>query len=405
MNRLRSSLMLLTFAGAIASAPACAEEPMWRLSGFGTLGAGYHGSEDLVYRRDLEQATGYRGGRLGFRGDSRLGVQASATFNPSWSTQIQAVSRLDSEGKWAPQLSWTFIRYAPTDGIDFRVGRLGVDLYIDGDSRHVGYAFTAVRPSPEVLGVVTQDLFDGMDVTFRRPVGSGVASLRLYGGRSRGDLSLYGQQYRPPDAQRLGATLEWLSEGLTVRAAWGDTYTGKDDVLMPLASALASVPSPVAQRRATQIDTSHHLTFVGLGALYEHGPFSAQGLFSFVRFSQFPTYEGGGANIILAYRVGAWKPYVTYSRLNLKPKEARSLSLSAPYAGLQAAYFRTVDRLSMDQQTVGIGVRYDFARDYALKFQIDRVKASESALLVDSIGMPARDASMTLYSVALDFVF
>lgn len=99
-----------------------------------------------------------------------------------------------------------------------------------------------------------------------------------------------------------------MSEGLTLRAAWGDTHTSNDRALAPLAAALAAAPSAVAQQRATQIDASHHLTFAGLGALYERGPFSAQALFSWTRCSQFPTYRGNGANVLMAYRVGACKP-------------------------------------------------------------------------------------------------
>jgi hypothetical protein len=398
-------LAILLSLSAAASAGNDTQEPVWRLSGFGTFGAGYHGSEGFTYRRDLEQAGGHDGGRLGFRGDTRIGVQASASFDARWSAQVQSVSRLDSEGKWTPQLSWTFLRYTPSDTLDMRIGRLGVDLYLDGDSRHVGYAFTAVRPAPEVLGVVTQDLFDGIDLTLRRPAGDGLLSLRLYGGRSRGDLSLYGRQYRPPEARRLGATLDWVSEGLTLRAAWGDTYTTRDTALQPLATALASVPIPLAQARAAQFDTSHHLTFAGLGFLFERGPFSAQGMFSWSRFSQFPTYHGQGANVILGYRVGAFKPYVTYSRVSLDPSEQTDLSLPAPLAGLQSAYAGAVDRLTMNQRSIGAGVRYDFAPNYAVKFQIDRINAAESILIIDSRGMPARDVGMTLYSIALDFVF
>ncbi|OYW25821.1 MAG: signal protein, partial [Methyloversatilis sp. 12-65-5] len=312
---------------------------------------------------------------------------------------------LDSEGKWTPQLSWSFLRYTPSDSLDMRIGRLGVDLYLDGDSRHVGYAFTAVRPAPEVLGVVTQDLFDGLDLTLRRPAGHGVLSLRLYGGNSRGNLSLYGNRFRPSDARRRGATLDWASDGLTLRAAWGDTHTSHDRALAPLAAALAAVPGAVAQQRAAQIDASHHLTFVGLGALYERGPFSAQALFSWSRFSQFPTYRGNGASVLLAYRTGAWKPYVSYSRLSLEPQESRDLTLPAPLAGLQASYDFAVDRLTMNQRTISAGVRYDFARNYALKFQVDHVDAAESVLIIDERGMPARDVGLTLYSVTLDFVF
>ena len=106
-------LAISASSGALADDPA--SEPLWHFGGFGTLGAGYHSQEDVVYRRDLEQAGGIEGDKLGFRLDTRIGLQASATFNPRWSTTIQAVSRLNSEGNWAPMLSWGFVRYAPTD--------------------------------------------------------------------------------------------------------------------------------------------------------------------------------------------------------------------------------------------------------------------------------------------------
>ncbi len=398
------SLLALSVT-AVAAGRDAGDGQIWHFGGFGTLGAAYHGSEGLIYRRDLEQAKGYEGGRIGFRGDSRLGVQAAARFDSRWSALVQAVSRLDSEGGWEPQLSWTFLRFTPSDVLDIRLGRLGVDIYMDGDSRHVGYAFTTARPSSEVLGIVTQDLFDGMDVTLRHPVGTGVASLRLYGGRSRGSAFLYGTRFTPPEAFRTGLTAEWASENLTVRLAWGDVHTENDDALAPLAGALAALPVPLAQVRASQIDESHHLTFMGVGALYQRGPFFAQGLLSHLSFSQFPRYEGWNANLVLAWRVGSFKPFLSWSHLWFDPQESRSLTLSAPFSALQAAYDRTVQRLTMDQQTFGVGVRYDFARDYALKFQIDRVLADRSAILIDKSGMPARDVGMTLYSIALDFVF
>ena len=72
---------------------------------------------------------------------------------------------------------------------------------------------------------------------------------------------------------------------------------------------------------------------------------------------------------------------------------------------LQSFYDLVVNRLNSDQHSFGAGVRYDFAPNYALKFQIDHVSARESTLLMDDSGMPARNTNLTLYSVVLDFVF
>ena len=59
----------------------------------------------------------------------------------------------------------------------------------------------------------------------------------------------------------------------------------------------------------------------------------------------------------------------------------------------------------MNQHSLGAGVRYDFATNYALKMQVEKVRASSSSILITPAGMPVRDTSLTLFSVVLDFVF
>ena len=108
--------------------------------------------------------------------------------------------------------------------------------------------------------------------------------------------------------------------------------------------------------------------------------------------------------MVASYRIGAWKPYLTWGRISFEPDES-SLALPPPAAALQTVYDQVVDRLTMNQRTFGAGVRYDFATDYALKMQVEKVHASSSSILITSAGMPVRDASLTLFSVVLDFVF
>lgn len=409
------TLRSLLAAGALcASLPAVATDPVdrsgWRLGGFGTLGAGYHGEEDVQVRRDLEQAGGYQGGRLGFRADTRIGVQASAHFGPRWGAAIQGIGRLSRDNDWKPEVSWAFVRHSPTDWLDLRFGRLGVDIYLNGDSRHVGYAFTAARPAPELYGMVTEDRFDGADLTVSRPLGSGIASLKIYGGRGRGGYRLYGRSLANDSPLVLGASATWNSQNLTLKASWGSTYTRNDPSLLPLASALRAVPAVVsadAATRADQIGRSHRVNFAGLGALYERGAFSVESTLGWERFDAFPEFEGWAGTVLAAYRLGAWKPYVGYARNSFKP-DRRPLALPAlspQLIALQASYDSVTDRLRMDQHTVTLGVRYDIADNYALKFQLDRIDADASALLIDRQGMPVRDKSTTLYSIVLDFVF
>lgn len=385
-------------------------DPIWRLSGFGTLGAGYHGSDGIQVRRDLEQARGYEGGKLGFRADTRLGVQASATFGPDWGVTVQGLSRLTRDNDWEPEIIWAFVRHSPTDWLDLRIGRLGVDIYPSSDSRHVGYAFTAARPAPEVYGMATEDRFDGADITVSHPLGSGIASFKVYGGRGRGGYYLYGEALANDSPVTVGANTQWSSEALTLKAAWGSTYTARDPSLQPLASALRQVPavvSPMAGARAREIGISHHVNFASLGMLYEHGPLTVESTLGWERFTAFPRYEGWAGTVLAAWRIGAWKPYLGYARNRFTPDD-KPLSLPAlnpQLVMLQDAYDRVHDRLVFDQRTFTLGTRYDFGGNHALKFQIDHSDAAASTLFIGRTGMPVRDVSTTLYSVVLDFVF
>lgn len=410
--KLHRMLALILF-GALPG-PAFADDApadhFFSLSGFGTVGAGYHGSEGLVYRRDLEQAGGYEGGRVGFRMDSRIGVQLNATFSPRLGAMVQSISQLSRDGDWAPEINWAFVRYSPTEWLDLRFGRLGADIYLNGDSRHVGYAFTSIRPSPEVYGLLAEDRFDGMDMTFSGALGQGIASLKLYGGHTRGGYYLYGRTIENDKIRTLGATLQWSSESLTLRAAWSDIYASDDESLQPLAAALRSVPafiSPDAAVRAGEIGHSHRIIFAGLGALYDNGPLSIEALLGWQRFDAFPDYEGWAGNVLVGYRIGSWKPYIGYGRNNLQPnKKPLSLPPLTPgLAQLQATYDEVIDRLHVDQRTVTAGVRYDFAPNAALKMQIDHTDAAYSPILLDDRGMSIKDRTATLYSIVVDFLF
>lgn len=68
-TRRSATLCLLLILLSLSAGAACADDstqpPVWRVGGFGTVGAGHHGSDGLTYRRDLEQAGGHQGSRLG----------------------------------------------------------------------------------------------------------------------------------------------------------------------------------------------------------------------------------------------------------------------------------------------------------------------------------------------------
>jgi hypothetical protein len=57
------------------------------------------------------------------------------------------------------------------------------------------------------------------------------------------------------------------------------------------------------------------------------------------------------------------------------------------------------------QRTASIGFRYDISAHVDLKFQLDRVKLTDTALVFDRRVDTGRDAHMTIAAMAIDFVF
>lgn len=386
-----------------------------RLSGFGTLAASYHDAQDTQFRARADQREGAQAGRLETGIDSVLGVQADVRGDARWSSMAQVVVRKDGKGEWAPRLSWGFVKYSPTPGLELRAGRLGVDIYLDGDSPHVGYAYTTVRPYTDLYGQLSFDRFDGVDLRASTVVGEGELSLKLYGGRTRGEDYRGGYLFRREASTTLGATLQWESTALAMRLAWGQVRTPGDGLTPRLAGALREIAPLLPPELAAQAGTraaemegrNSNLSYVGLGMTWRHGPWSAQLLGVDASMNRFPGFEGWGVGSTLAYRAGAWKPFLTYSRGMLTPG-ARPLALPADQAELapiRAAYALATGLIANDQYSWGVGVRYDLMPNAALKLQLDRIEAKRSSMLLDGSGTSVGPRGVSVFTAALDFVF
>lgn len=383
---------------------------MWTVNGFGTLGAAHHDEADTRFRRSLDQRGGVREGHVEIRNDSLLGLQLNGVLDSRWSVMAQAVTRQDVERKWTPQLTWAFVKYIPNDWSEFRAGRMAVDIYLDGDSRHVGYVYTTVRPYADVYGRLTYDTFDGVDASFQRAMGSGLLRLKVFGGRTRGDTYLNDDVYPFELGRTFGATLDWIGRELSLKLSWGKMVTTRDRINAPLQAGLLAAGQffPDAAARAAEISSTNRISYLGLGVGWERGPFSLQVMGTDMEMTVYPGFEGWGMGATAAYRIGDWKPFVAYSRSILDPVE-RKLDLPVGVDPNIDALIQGWDFLNSyvrhDQYTMGVGVRWDFSPNAALKLQADRIEAKRSSSLLDDAGYRTGARAFTLLSASLDFVF
>lgn len=383
--------------------------PVWSVSGFGTLGVAYHDEDDTLFRRSVDQRGGVRSGHLETRGDSLLGLQLNGQIDANWSVMGQVVSRQDIDRKWTPQLTWGFVKYAPNDWSEFRAGRMAVDIYLDGDSRHVGYSYTTVRPYADVYGRLTYESFDGVDAVFQRIVGDNLLRFKLFGGRTRGSVFLNGEEHPVPLGRTFGATVDWIGPELSLKLSWGNMVTTRRDLHAPLRDALGEVAAlglGQAAERADEIVGSNRISYFGAGVGWERGPFALQLVATDMSMSVYPGFDGWGVGATASFRAGVWKPYATYSRSIIDPHErALTLPVGPLFEPLKGGWSLIHEYTRHDQHTVGAGVRYDFADRAALKLQVDRIEAKRSSSLLDDRGYRTGPRGLTLFSATIDFVF
>ena len=410
--------------------PAAEADARWSVSGFGTLGAAWHDADDTQFRRSVDQRRGTRANELDFGIDSTLGLQVHGALTPQWSVLAQAVMNQGRHGEWGPHLVWGFVKYVPNDWLELRAGRLVTDIYLDGDSRHVGYAYTAVRPYADVYGRLTYDNFDGLDATVQHALGDGLLRFKLFGGRTRGSVFLNDREHPVKVGRSFGATLDWIGPELSLKLSWGNMVTTRNDIYAPLRPVLQGVAEGAhalgdhrlaaqASTLASEIANSNRIGYLGAALAWERGPLSLQLMGTDMSMTVFPGFEGWGAGATAAYRMGRWKPYVTWSRSLLDPKD-RPLDLDRPIppelppdlAGypvevgyLRGLYPTITGYTRHDQTTIGAGVRYDVVENVALKLQVDRIDAKRSSTLLDDRGYVTGPRALTVFSATLDFVF
>ena len=116
-----------------------------------------------------------------------------------------------------------------------------------------------------------------------------------------------------------------------------------------------------------------------------------------------PAYEDSKAGYALAaYRFGELTPYLGISR-SFSTEETLP---SSPLPGIDALTAMMVSQSHIDQYTVTLGGRWDIRKNLAMKAQVDWINGKPSSLFLFKNPDPINwDGNMTVYSLALDFVF
>lgn len=411
-------------AQEVSGAEGISKEKMFQLRGFGTL-ALTHSSEknaDFITSAYQPNGAGYtRNPDYGV--DSRVGLQMDVKFSDRIRGVVQVVSERQHDGTFTPVLEWANVRFEITPNFSVRLGRVSIPVFMESDTRKVGYAITWLRPPVDAYSICPLTANDGIDVSYRLQLGQ--ANLTLQGALGNADADRPGgTKLKARDGKLINAMLEYKSlivranyvtQHMTIEGAQVDTlFNG----LRSFGTAVAPY-SPSASQSAHELASAYEAdgkktSSYGVGAILDPGGWLVQAEWvrrtseSFLA-DQTAWYVNGG------YRLGKFTPYAGVSAVK---SDSERQSPGIPMAGLPAPFVPNalvlngglnaiLMRTSTDQRSWTAGVRWDLASKMDLKLQLDQVTPMRDSYGTFTNIQPGTTWNKKVYlvSAALDFIF
>ena len=402
-----------TLAAVTHSTPVLAQgAPQFVFSGYGTAGVVRSDERRGDYIVDVFRPDGPGFTReWSAEVDSRLGLQLSALFSPKLSAVVQVLSQQRHDDTFRPALEWANVRYQPTPESSLRVGRIVLPMFLVTDTRTVGYANPWVRPPVEVYSMVPVTHSDGVDASYRMTLGEAGNTLQASIGRTEPRLS--GDGAGKAVARELLVLVNTFESGFaTARITYGRTSLTVASIDREFQVFRQFGPQGEAVIARNNV-RDREVWFLGVGASCDPGSWFVTG-----EWAKFDTrsvlgarrswYVSGGA------RFGAFTPYATYARTDDTGRRSDPgldlASLPPPVRPLAAALNAQLNAALSSpsgQRTISAGVRWDFARNAALKLQYDHVRlapGSSGSFDPKAPGFPI-GGRIGLFSAAVDFVF
>jgi hypothetical protein len=417
MERMVCQLKAIALLVAAIYAPGAsagdADMPDFSFSGFGTLGV-VHSSEDQA---DFTSST-FKPDGAGFSHDwsadvdSLIGAQVTAKFTPQLSAVVQVISEQAFDNSYRPHVEWANIKYEFTPDFSVRVGRTALPVFLETDSRNVGYANPWVRPPIELYNLVPVTSNDGIDATYRMPVGTATNTFQISAGRSDSRFPNNGGG-ASVQVRKLVMFVDTFERGfMTVRLSYGRSHF-TIPAFEPLLDAFRQFgPEGIALDEKYNVD-NRAVTFLGIGASYDPGTWFVMGEWGRINLHSVlgestGWYTSGG------YRFGKFTPYATLGEVKADSNttdpgltvSALPPELQGTAAALNAALNSQLGAIAA-QRTISIGGRWDFAKNMDLKLQLDhtRLGAGSAGNFINIQPGFQRGGKANMVSIAVDFVF
>ncbi len=396
-RRLATSLLL-----AVAGGAALADEPpRFAVSGFGTLGVVRSDKNNYHFHSSGTQATVGRGQSFDASTDSVLGLQGTGRIDDRFNVTIQAITRQAAGYNYTPHVTWAYLNYQATPALTLRVGRTTTPFFMFSDSLNVNYATPWLRPPVEVYSLNPFSDLDGIDLLYRIPLGEVDLEVQGLHGNSAVTARSASARLKSATGIRFGLT----GSGFTAQAGYTRTnlqLQWTDGLYKALGQQLIAHGESAAAAELAGIDG--HAEFFSAGFQWEKNNWITIAEFVKRQVDRY-TNSAHAWYVTTGYRFDALTPYVTFSQ-QVQDRPAFSTDVDASHTPLIRLY-NTARNTA--QHSVALGMRWDVARNIAIKSQIERVTPAPGGrgmFTSDSLAEYMKPATpVHLISFSLDFVF
>lgn len=397
MRQFLATLLLALGVGSVAAdAP-----PRFALSGFGTLGVVRSDKDDYHFRSSGTQSSSSPGQNFDPSIDSVLGIQGSGRLHDQLDLTVQAISRQATGYGYTPHITWAYLRYRATPALTVRVGRTTTPFFMFSDSLNLNYATPWVRPPPEVYNLNPFSDLDGIDLLYRIPLGE--MDLEIQGLFGNSAVSARSASARLKNAK--GINLGLAGSGFSAHAGYTRTrleLQWDDGFYRALSNLLIALDEKTALAELS--GTEGTAEFFSAGFQWEKNNWLTIAEFAKRRVDRYIN-SAHAWYVTVGYHFNNLTPYATYSQ-QTQDAPASEAQLSPVFMPLVKLYNAPRNNA---QHGVALGVRWDLARNIALKSQIERIDVAPGGRGMfpsDSAADYLKPASpVHLFSMSVDFVF
>ena len=399
------AVAVLAATAALSAHAGALDDGNLSISGFGTLGVAKSNTDDVKFAR-YNQADGVGdSARVGL--DTNLGLQATYKINDWLSGTAQVLTRKATEHTFTTDLTWAFLKARINDETSVRIGRVVVPTFLISDYQNVGYANTMMRPPIEMYGQAPIENSDGADINYQHAFGDLNFTAQAFVGVSRGKLFVSSGSgstatYRAP-AHGISLAGEYGPFLLRVAHARADMEINDIQPINALTNTLTSVGFGQLASEIT-FTTGKKIAFTSIGGTMDWNNIVGQAEYA-QRRAKDKVYlpDTNAWYAMVGYRFGNVLPYIAHASAK---GAGSSITAPAALAKIPALNAGVTNLLAAAEQTTDIvGVRWDFAKQLALKVQVDRVKPGAKSGLLINVPAAGYNKDVTVVAAGLDFVF